>query len=179
MPSEAEARENGGADHAAVAALSRDFRLPLRRYFTRRRLSGADAEDAVQEVFVRLSRRQGLADMENVAGYLFETAASVLIDHQRRPRQKRALSHESYDEAVHAIAVLGPDRVLEGRESLKRVLVGLLELPERTRQAFILARLEGMRHAEIGRRLGVSVSAVEKHIVKAHAHLARRLEASR
>jgi len=167
------------ADQTLVASLSVEFRSALRRYFLRRRLSESDAEDAVQEVFVRLSRRRGLAEMENVAGYLFETAASVAIDHQRRPSQRHAWTHQSYDEAIHAVGDYGPDRVLEGREDLKRVLAGLLELPERTRQVFVLARLERMRHAEIGRRIGISVSAVEKHIIKAHAHLALRLEMGR
>jgi len=48
-------------------------------------------------------------------------------------------------------------------------------LPERTRDIFILFRVEKMRQAEIAKRLGVSVSAVEKHVIRAAAHLARRL----
>jgi RNA polymerase sigma factor (sigma-70 family) len=50
----------------------------------------------------------------------------------------------------------------------------LLELPERTRQIFVLRRLEGLSYFEIGRRLGVSVSAVEKHMQRAVRHLAAR-----
>jgi RNA polymerase sigma-70 factor (ECF subfamily) len=46
-------------------------------------------------------------------------------------------------------------------------------LDERTRDAFILHRLEGWKHAEIARAYGVSVSSVEKYIIKALAHLMR------
>ena len=60
-------------------------------------------------------------------------------------------------------ARLSADRLVEG------------ELPERTRNVFLLARLENMRQAEIARRLGVSVSGVEKHLARAIAHLSQRL----
>ncbi|MDI1296884.1 MAG: sigma-70 family RNA polymerase sigma factor, partial [bacterium] len=67
---------------------------------------------------------------------------------------------------------IGPDRILAGREALKTALAALERLPERTRTIFVLRRLEGMRYLEIARRLGLSVSAVEKHMVRAVAHLA-------
>jgi RNA polymerase sigma-70 factor (ECF subfamily) len=57
---------------------------------------------------------------------------------------------------------------------LNIVLSVLEELDERTRDAFILHRLEGMKHAEIARLLGVSVSSVEKYIIKALARLMMR-----
>ena len=50
----------------------------------------------------------------------------------------------------------------------------LHELPERTRVVFALHRFEEMSYAQIARRLQVSVSAIEKHMIKALAHLARR-----
>ena len=49
------------------------------------------------------------------------------------------------------------------------------ELPERTRQVFVLCRVEGIRQKNVARRLGVSVSAVEKHMIRAIAHLATSL----
>lgn len=145
----------------------------------RRRLNPSDAEDAVQEVFIRLARRRGLADLENVEGYLFETAASVAVDHYRRGRVRLEDRHDPYDETAHAVPDFASDRILEGKQELAMVLEGLRELPERTRNVFLLARLERMRHAEIGRRLGISVSTVEKHVVRALAHLSRRVRETR
>lgn len=150
------------ADQALVSALSEQFRTALSRYFYRRRMPEKDLEDAVQEVFVRLSKRQGLADMANVSGYLFETAASVAIDYQRRAHVRSSHAHEQYEDQIHAIAVHGSDVVIEGRQSLELMLEALRELPERTRNAFLLVRLEHMRYAEVAARLGISVSAVEK-----------------
>lgn len=170
-----EACDIDASDQVMVEDLSKTYRSVLQRYFLRRGLPSQDTEDMAQEVFVRLSRRRGLSDMENVAGYLFETAASVAIDYQRGRIQRHSLAHEPYEEARHAISDFAPDRLFAGREALNNVLTGLRELPERTRNVFILARLEQMRHAEIARRLGISVSAVEKHIVKALAHLSDRV----
>lgn len=164
------------ADQALVGALSEQFRAALSRYFYRRRVPRKDIEDAVQEVFVRLSRRQGLADMANVSGYLFETAASVAIDYQRRAQVRSSHAHEPYEDQIHAVADHGSDVVIEGKQSLELLLAGLRELPERTRNAFLLVRLEQMRYAEVAARLGISVSAVEKHVLKAMAHLLGRLE---
>jgi RNA polymerase sigma factor (sigma-70 family) len=85
------------------------------------------------------------------------------------------------DELAHRAGFeeLSPERVLEGRQSLASVLRALDELDERTRDAFILHRLEGMRHSEIADLYGVSVSSIEKYIIKAIAHLAKRTAAQR
>jgi RNA polymerase sigma factor (sigma-70 family) len=170
-----QAHESDLADQELIGSLSDRFRPVLYRYFRRRKLPARDIEDVTQEVFVRLSRRRGLAGMENISGYLFETAASVAIDYQRRANVRLNRAHEPYDDQLHAVADLGTDLVLEGKEALRLLWSGLLELPERTRNCFILARLEHMRHAEIAQRLGISVSAVEKHVVKAMAHLIERV----
>lgn len=167
------------ADGALLSDLSERLRPALNRYFMRRRLRPEDAEDAVQEVFARLSRRNGLAGLENIEGYLFETAASVAVDHHRRGQVRAEGRHDPYDESRHAVLDFASDRVLEGKQELAMVLEGLRALPERTRNVFLLARLERMRHAEIARRLGISVSTVEKHVVRALAQLSQRLREAR
>ena len=164
------------ADQAAVAALSRELRPALLRYFERRGVPADEAEDAAQEVFARLSRREGVAAIERLDAYLFETAANVAVDYYRHGATRRAGAHDTYEETVHALEDFSPERVYCGREELGALLRGLRELPERTRNVFLLARLENMKQAEIARRLGVSVSGVEKHLARAIAHLSVRLE---
>ena len=68
----------------------------------------------------------------------------------------------------------GPERVLQGYESLSEVLSTLNELSERTRDIFILFRLENMKQRDIALAFGITVKAVEKHVLKAVTHLARR-----
>ena len=155
--------------------MSRRYRPVLRRYFERRRLQGLDAEDAVQEVFAKLAQRAGVAEIEKLDAYLFETAANVATDHFRRAVTRRAQAHDLYDDGLHAPHDFSPERVLEGREALSLLLKSLNELPERTRDIFVLARLEHLKHAEIAKRIGISVSAVEKHVLKAALHLTDRM----
>jgi RNA polymerase sigma factor (sigma-70 family) len=68
------------------------------------------------------------------------------------------------------------ERALLSEEVLQRVHAALLQLNERTRDIFILSRLEQMKYSEIAAMLAVSVSAVEKHMIKALAHLERQFD---
>lgn len=162
---------------AFLRDLSTRYRQPLIAYFQRRVRSREEAEDLTQEVFLRLSRRLDLEEIDNAEAFLFRTAVNLLRDRSRRG--KTAASH--MDEMVHRAGVeeLSPERVVESRQSLASVLRALDELDDRTRDAFILHRLEGMRHAEIAGLYGVSVSSVEKYIIKALAHLAKRAASAR
>ncbi len=69
--------------------------------------------------------------------------------------------------------------MLAGREALRRTTQVLMELPERTRHVFILRRLERLSHQEIAVRLGLSVSAIEKHMLRASRHLLAHADAVR
>lgn len=162
-------------DAEALGSLSRRSRTALKRYFERRRIMGADADDAIQEVFVRLARRVGLADARNMEGYLFEAAASVAVDHFRRANSRSASRHEEFQDALHAALDASAEQIFLAREDLGVLVTALRELPAKTRNIFLLSRLEGLKYAEIGVRLGLSVSAVEKHVVKATVHLGRRM----
>lgn len=52
----------------------------------------------------------------------------------------------------------------------------LEQLPERTRTIFLLHRIEGRKYREIAETIGISQSAVEKHIARAALFLAERME---
>jgi RNA polymerase sigma factor (sigma-70 family) len=162
-------------ENAAIEALSLRFRPALIGYFRRRVKDAVEAEDLAQEVFLRMLHRGNVADLEDVRAYLFETASSVLLDRARRGAVRHREDHERFDPQAHAGETIPIERVFIGRESLNRASIALLELPERTRTIFILRRVEGMRYAEVAQRLGISVSAVEKHMVRAVAHLTERL----
>jgi len=153
---------------------SRRYRTALFRFFHRRMPAGADPEDLVQEVFVRLARRQDLADVQNVEGYLFQAAANILTDWRRKQLTHAASAHCELDEQLQDVGV-SPERVLLGRESLRSLLAALAGLPERTRAVFMLYHFEGMSHTEISRRLSIAVRTVEDHIARANASLMRGL----
>ena len=74
-----------------------------------------------------------------------------------------------------AVEDFSPERILLGREAYARMVEALQELPERARTIFVLNRFEELSAGEIARRLGVSVSTVEKDMMRAIAHLKARL----
>jgi RNA polymerase sigma-70 factor (ECF subfamily) len=154
-------------------ALARDaepLRRSLARYFSRRIRDPADVEDLVQEVFTRIVARDSTQPVEHLGGYVFQTAASVLADRSRRRSVRQAEAHVAFDPDRHA------HRILTGKQDLLAATAALLSLPARTRTIFILHRLEGCRYREVAARLGISVSAVEKHMVRAVQHISATLK---
>ncbi|WP_404334483.1 RNA polymerase sigma factor [Sphingomonas sp. MMS12-HWE2-04] len=147
------------------------LRAPLTGYFRNRIRQQEDVHDLVQEVFLRLSSR-GLEDIDNLRSYAFQVAESVVTDRQRRRVVRHSDAHVELDPERLADTEIAPDRIVAGRDALRAALSVLDQLPERTRTIFVLRRLEGMRYIEISKRLGISVSAIEKHMVRAIAHLA-------
>lgn len=163
---------------SAALELDRSFRGPLVAYFLKRVKSRNEAEDLTQEVFVRLLNHPDKNNGQTIEGYVFTIAANLLRDRAKSVAaavQKQAQSFNALDEkdafSANLIEDRNPERVLVGRQTVQDVLEALAELGERTRDVFILARLENVQHREIAAMYGISVSAVEKMMMKAMAHL--------
>lgn len=167
--------ENGAT--AADASLFDRHRAPLVRYFQRRGMSAATSEDLTQEVFARLLALADKSRIVNFEAYLFQIAGSVLTDHLRRRRVRQGDAHVPLENAALDAEVLTPARVLEGREAIARVAAALAELRPKTREIFLLNRIDGLSYTQIAVRRGISPSAVEKHMIKALSHLQKKLKA--
>ena len=170
-----EGREPGAASNAALARRSQALRAALTRFFQRHIRDSSEVDDLVQEVFLRVVRRGHCDQLEHLDGYIFQTATSVLQDRVRRRKTRLSDRHVPFEPEVHAGTEFAPDRSLMAREGLMAVSLVLLELPEQTRRIFVLRRLEELSYREIGLRLGLSVSAVEKHMLRAVRHLVSRM----
>ena len=153
-----------------------DIRPALLSFFRRRCKNLAQAEDLTQDVIVRTLTCKQWTSEEQAKGYVFRTAANLWCD-QVRTRVSRGGTELSWDENIVSSVTEGIplERVLLSEEELHRVDAALLQLSERTRDVFVLNRLEKMKNREIAQMLGVSQSSVEKHMTRALAHLARVL----
>jgi RNA polymerase sigma factor (sigma-70 family) len=154
---------------------SQMLRGALTRYFARNGVDRSEIDDLIQDVFLRILKRGGTDGLENFGGYVFETAASVIKDRVRRRASRHADRHEAFDPDLHGGAALDAEHVLAGRQALRKTTTALMELPERTRQVFVLRRLEELSYKEISRRLGLPVSTLEKHMLRAVRHLLARV----
>ncbi len=155
----------------AFADLTRRLRRPLMQFLLRRARSPMDAEEMVQDLFVRLLRRGDLFSLDNIDGYVFEAAANVARDRGRYDKSRGQGRHVDIDDLTPKSEEPGAEQILDGKQQLKRMLAALDALPPRARTVVILRRLENLTYPQIARRLGISVSAVEKHMVRAMAAL--------
>jgi RNA polymerase sigma factor (sigma-70 family) len=156
---------------------------PVRRwltgFFQRRVQNDAEIEDMVQDVFARMVARDSAEPVEHLGGYVLKTASSVLTDWARRRASRGAGRHVAFDSELHGENEIDPERILGAKQALHAATAALLSLPERTRTVFILRRLEGQRYQDIAAHLGISLSAVEKHMVRAIRHLSLKMEKHR
>lgn len=170
----------GSADRSGGRAELARHAEPVRRwltgYFRRRLRDDSDVEDMVQDVFARIVTRDSVEPIKNLGGYVLKIASSVIADRARRRAVRLADAHVPFDPDFHAGEEIDPERVLGGKEDLNAAVAALLSLPERTRTVFVLRRLEGYSYRDIAAHLGISVSAVEKHLVRALQHLSAERE---
>lgn len=176
-----DAAPNAGQDEAreSLESLARKYQGALLRFFTKQLSSAADAEDLTQEVFVRLLRHQDRSSIRHMEAYLFQTASNLLRDHIRRNATHRVSDHvpfeEEHYEGHHAGAVPSEEHVYEGREAIDAFLSILAEMPPRRRTVFLMHRFQGYSYGAIATKLGISVSVVEKHMMKALLQFHTRL----
>ncbi|MET4897058.1 sigma-70 family RNA polymerase sigma factor [Sphingomonadaceae bacterium jetA1] len=133
----------------------------------------ADAEDLLQDAYCSLLSRASLPD--NQEAFLVRAAVNKGRDAWRRERVRGA---DGSEEAFADLADGSPpqDEVLIMRQRLARVREGVARLTPRTREVFLLQRVEGCSYREIAERLAISQSAVEKHMARAMTHLAEWTE---
>jgi RNA polymerase sigma factor (sigma-70 family) len=149
-----------------LSALMERMRPALMAFFVRRLSDPVQAEDLIQDLFIRMATMTGPAT-NNPEGYIFQAAANLLRDNYRREATRSRYLQSRAGDPDLAIDPIDAERLLSARQSVGCVARTLGGLPDRTRQIFILYRLEGMQRKAIGDAFGISVSAVEKHIASA------------
>jgi RNA polymerase sigma-70 factor (ECF subfamily) len=153
-----------------VDAFATQFRR-LKSLLSRRGRTPHDTEDLIQEAYLRMQVyfKRGQAVREPEA-FLVRT---VLRLHSNARRYDRR--HPNIGQPVDELVLLDtsplPDEVLEGEQCLRRLREALDSVNPRTREIFFLHRLDQLTYAQIATQIGISVSAVEKHIANAVAIL--------
>jgi RNA polymerase sigma-70 factor (ECF subfamily) len=156
------------------------FRASLLAYFLRRTGSAQEAEDLTQETFVRLIGSHSFEMAEQAQAFVFRVASNLLRDRGRTHHRQHRLATVPLDSPAtekfdpRLVEDINPERVLIAREDLCEVLACLDELGERTKNIFILFRLEGMKQREIAAHYGIGLSTVEKHVMAAAVRLAKK-----
>jgi RNA polymerase sigma factor (sigma-70 family) len=157
---------------------NRRWRPALMSFFLRRVRNHQEAEDLTQEVFARLIRRSDKAQAPGDPlgdAYIFQVAANLLRDGVRRWKVREEHQALAAPMEESTSENLDPARIVIGRDSLSAVIAALAALPERTRDIFILYRIEAVGMDVIAATYGISKSAVKKHMMRAMAALTARM----
>jgi len=142
-------------------------------------LNRADAEDAVQETFLKLYRNGGWRNVENERAFLARVAWRVAVD--RRSRRPEAVSFDDdserdfTDEAPSSDP--GPEQTLLLSDQQARIHAMIDALPEELRLPLILSAGDELNSREIGRVLGIPEGTVRTRLQRARELLHRKLDA--
>jgi RNA polymerase sigma factor (sigma-70 family) len=137
----------------------------VRSALMRRGRSEQDADDLVQEAWIRLNCYERDQAVERPEAFLMRAALNLSID-AHRARTTRG-EEVLLEDVVLVDARPGADEVLLARERLARLSECLARMNEKTRAIFLAHRVDGLSYKEIARHHGLTTSSVEKHIAKA------------
>ncbi|MCK5424897.1 MAG: RNA polymerase sigma factor [Emcibacter sp.] len=156
-----------------VNRLYLDVKGGLKRFLLQRLKNEQDAEDVLQECFIKFRAYKPEENIANPEGLLFKIAYTLSIDAIRKKKSDLAresswvkenityLSGEPIMEMPHT------DRTLDSRRRIKGILSLLKELSPKCRHVFMLHKFEGLSHRQVAAHVGISKSMVEKYMIKA------------
>lgn len=171
--------ENEGA--GGLTAVLTANRPQLIRFFTSRTGSPAEAEDVVQEIWLHVARA-GTGPVVNPLAYLHRVGMNIVLDRvrerQRRARREQGWSDVSVEQCGGEATddSPSPHDIVDGRQRARRLATAIEALPPGAGRVFRRHKLDGLSHSEVAAELGISRSAVEKHIAVALRHLRTALE---
>jgi RNA polymerase sigma-70 factor (ECF subfamily) len=153
-------------------------RGPLLR-FLRARGAGDDAEDIMQELWLKVERLEAAGPIADPRAYLFRMADNLMHDRVRatlrRSHREQAWSETGYDPAGQD-ETPSAERALAARQRLRQVERALATLGERSQAIFRRFRIDGVAQSRIAQEEGISLSAVEKHLQRAYRVVAALAE---
>ena len=146
----------------------------LKKLLQSRGRSREDAEDLIQDAFVRMQaycERGG--KVRQPEAFLVRTVTRLAINAQR-DAHRELFSGEKVEDLTFIVDPQPlPDEVLAADECLNKMRDALDATSRRTREVFFMHRLDGLSYAQIAEAMHLSISAIEKHIASAMATLAR------
>ena len=161
---------------AELTALVNEYSSTLYRVAFSISRNTAEAEDMVQETFLRVLRhRDRLPEIRDARVWLIRITWNLVLDRKRR--QKTRPENEDVSELVRVLPSkdLRADHAVISAQRHARVLALIDELPPKERQALLLSALDELSNAEIAAVLGITESSVRSRLFRARRDLAEKL----
>lgn len=151
-----------------ISCLWETLHEPLEKFITKRVANPHDAEDLLQEVFVKISLRlDTLQDQEKLHAWIYQIARNVIIDYYRSGRTFAELP-EDLAGGVDGEMEPSAEALMAGENAnaeMASCLTGMIQrLPEKYREAIMLTEYENLTQAALAARLGLSVSGAKSRV---------------
>lgn len=135
----------------------------------------AQAEDVVQDAWLRIEQVERGRLLEEPLRYFYRVVRNLALD--RRRAHKRETRRDDSEAIVDIAEILdetaSPEDIALARDELKRVIESMAALPERTRTALIMHRIEGSKLREIATHLGISIALAHALVAEGLRHCSR------
>lgn len=141
--------------------------------FAERKGNYGNAEDLVQDAFLRLLQHDDLQAVNNHRAYLFKVTSNLSADQFRRPALELIGDNTEYDDPV--CPQPSPEAIAESRERYRISMQALQDLPDIVSTCFLLHRIDGVPQAEIAKAFNLPRRTVERYCAKALAHCCARV----
>lgn len=166
-------------DDEALSSLVRAYHDRVYRFGVRVCRDAADADDAVQEAFIRLARKPEVMGDASVLSWLMTVVKNACL-RLLRPfsRERRVLGVPLRDADDQAGEALDPEQALLRYELVQRVHAAIARLSPEQRAVIVLRDLEGHSGEETAAMLGIELVAMKSRLHRARQTLRASLEAA-
>ncbi|HEV2273999.1 MAG TPA: RNA polymerase sigma factor [Acidobacteriaceae bacterium] len=161
---------------AAITALVQEYSTTLYRVAYSVTRNAVEAEDIVQETFLRVLRHKSkLAELRDPRVWLVRIAWNLVLDRKRRSKTRPET--QDIEDVVRILPAgdLSADKVLIAAQQHARILQLIDQLPFKEREVLLLSAVEELSTAQIALVLGTTESTVRSRIFRARRALAAKL----
>jgi len=143
-------------------------------FYVKKSISNKDyANDIVQDTFLKAITFQKEKPIENKRAFLYRLAKNIIVDQSRKNKNFKEIPYE--ENKFTAKAEETEERVIEeNRQEL--LMKEIRKLPLKRKEAFVLHVIEGQTRQEIAKTMGISLTAVSKHISRATLELKEKIK---
>ena len=133
------------------------------------------SKDVVADAFELVWRRLQASDVDKLSSYLLTAVKNVCLDYIR----KQNIRNRYVQASVQAVGKLSfnPEEVDLHEEKIQTIMRSLDELTPRTQQIVTMCYVQRKKYREVAEELGISESAVKKHIMQALSYMRQKFKA--